>query len=69
MNFKNIYQLIFSTFKLFIKSKWKFSAPRSKKILVIDGADDPFKFFLKEKNTKLFIDVERKSIFMFCTNV
>ena len=48
MNFKNIYQLIFSTFKLFIKSKWKFSAPRSKKILVIDGADD-LKFFLKKR--------------------
>ena len=53
MNFKNIYQSIFSTFKLFIKSKWKFSAPRSKKILVIDGADDPFKFFFKRKEYEI----------------
>ena len=53
MNFKNIYQLIFSTFKLFIKSKWKFSAPKSKKILVIDGADDPFKFFFKRKEYEI----------------
>jgi len=50
---KNICSKIIKTFQLVIKSKWKFSRPKLNKILIIDGVDDPFKFFFKKNKYEI----------------
>lgn len=43
-----------SYLKIFFNSKWSFSPPRQKKILIYDGELNPFKQYFKEKDYNIF---------------
>ena len=44
---------IFHAMKLFFLSKWNITIPPQKKILIIDGSDNPFKFFFNRKEYEI----------------
>ncbi len=44
---------IFHAMKLFFLSRWNINIPPQKKILIIDGSDNPFKFFFNRKEYEI----------------